>query len=31
MIWGKRSFSWADYSPYQDKIAKLMLDKSDAL
>jgi hypothetical protein len=26
MIWGKRSFSSADFSPYQDKIAKLMLD-----
>jgi hypothetical protein len=25
MIWGKRSFSGADYAPYQDKIVKLML------
>ncbi len=26
MIWGKRSFQWADYAPYQDKLAKLMMD-----
>jgi hypothetical protein len=26
MIWGRRSFSWADYSPYQDKLTKLMMD-----
>jgi hypothetical protein len=25
MIWGKRSFQGADYAPYQDKVAKLML------
>src|SRR5215475_12944548 len=28
MIWGKRSFQWANYAPYQDKIAKLMMDNS---
>jgi hypothetical protein len=28
MFWGKRSFSRADYAPYQDKIAKLMMDNA---
>jgi hypothetical protein len=25
MIWGKRSFNWADYAPYQDRIEKLLM------
>src|ERR1051325_7799370 len=25
MIWGKRRFRWAEYAPYQDRLAKLQL------
>jgi hypothetical protein len=25
MIWAKREFTWAEYGPYQDRLAELML------
>ena len=25
MLWAKRSFEWADYAPYQDRIEKLLM------
>jgi hypothetical protein len=25
MIWGKRSFQWADYAPYQDRLGDLLM------
>jgi hypothetical protein len=25
MIWAKRRFAWADYGPYQDRLAELMM------
>jgi hypothetical protein len=28
MFWGKKSFSAADYAPYQDKLAKMMMDNA---